>query len=142
MHRNDETSNFFSTTDIDIEEMLRVAKDHKDMLDRLESELEDDLEEFTAIIELLQIIRDAQSIELDEMLDHAAVEFKIHKIFKNADEYASSLEINELAINYRLSAELNLAIHAIFEAMHDEVCRHVEDAEHAKNILQFLLDCR
>lgn len=135
-------SNFFSTTDLDIEEMLRVAKHHKNMLDRIESELEDDLEQLTAIVEFLQIIKDSQSIELDEMLDHAVVEYKVHKIFKNADEYASSLDINELSIDTRLSVELNLAIHAIFEALHDEVCHYVQDAEHAKQILAFLLDCR
>ncbi len=81
-------------------------------------------------------------IDLDEMLDKAVVEYKIHKILENADNYVQALDINELSINSRLSVEMNLAIHAIFEALFDEVCHYVQDAEHAKQILSFLLDCR
>jgi len=136
-------SNFFSTTDLDLEEMLRVTKKHKAMLDRIETELQDDLEQLNAILEFLQIIKDAESVELDEMLDEAVVEFKIHKMLMNANEYADILDINDLSIDKKLTVELNFAIHCIFDALLDEVSHYVDnDAETASQILKFLLDCR
>lgn len=136
------SSNFFSTTDIDLDEMLKVTRDHRNMLDKIETELQDDLEQLDSIIEFLQVIKDAESVELDEMLDKAVSEFKIHKILMKANEYKDILDIDELSINNKLSVELNFAIHCIFEALHDEVIHYVKDAEHAKQILAFLLDCR